>query len=381
MRTNQFVVVEDTSAWTIKLLTSGNYEIMSNRLVVYRRERVIMNVTVKGNYTSKKVSISSANSAFPTAEYIVTNPTSTTANVDIDLTPYVDYLSTVVVGGSYGGTLITPKQIGGAFRLADGVNPQSIVRRRITICECTGGGGLEEDVYLYGGMPSVVDVGDRVEINAPVVCTQGASETIANYKTRFAAVQAALGAMVRTWSLKGTSGTIERAGISSTSVEMQNAGVFQLYGTKYTWAAGAASYTSYADVATGAIMRVVAADECRDAVRVQWYSRTGNLISALWDIVQDKEDIGDEVQLQTMTGEYAGYKGASRSIVLHKTVQTAFDYWYYTSIVTSNIARATINGAQVDCRVITKSAEIPAADAGETYNIEIELQYQEYDAL
>lgn len=115
---------------------------------------------------------------------------------------------------------------------------------------------------------------------------------------------------------------------------------------------------------------------------VRWQSFSGATKCHTWEL-RDATNAADEViRLETVDGSYNQIKGRTDGFKLYLDELNAYDYWYYSDIITSSKVDVSLDGItwnQVD--VTTKSVTIPNTSEGKTNKLEIAVNWRKYDAV
>lgn len=115
---------------------------------------------------------------------------------------------------------------------------------------------------------------------------------------------------------------------------------------------------------------------------VRWVSATGHKRQATWEYGEHKQQTGDVVSIENVTGEYAGSKGREDGLTLRLDGLTAFDVWYYGDIITSSSVELSLDGSTWRAvKVESKDVTIPDGDGGELQELKVNITYAEYDAV
>lgn len=121
---------------------------------------------------------------------------------------------------------------------------------------------------------------------------------------------------------------------------------------------------------------------CARHAAVRWVSFTGKTRLHTFE-VRDLSQTADEViKLETLDGSYNQIKGRTDGFKLYLDDLTAYDYWYYSDIITSSKVEVSLDGItwnQVE--VTTKSVTIPNTSEGKTNKLEIAVNWRNYDAV
>lgn len=131
-------------------------------------------------------------------------------------------------------------------------------------------------------------------------------------------------------------------------------------------------------------------------VLVSWKSRSGNMKRAVWELINMTEDVSSVTELlnigspayQADTHPVTIHKGYNAGAVLRLDSLCAYDYWYYSDIVTSDEVAVYVNSAEesIDTdkhivEVTTKSISMPNGDADAPYTLDINIILNRYDEI
>lgn len=121
---------------------------------------------------------------------------------------------------------------------------------------------------------------------------------------------------------------------------------------------------------------------CARYAAVRWVSFTGKTRLHTLE-VRDLSQTADEViKLETLDGSYSQIKGRTDGFKLYLDDLTAYDYWYYSDIITSSKVEVSLDGANWNqVEVTTKSVTIPNTSEGKTNKLEITVNWRKYDAV
>lgn len=129
-------------------------------------------------------------------------------------------------------------------------------------------------------------------------------------------------------------------------------------------------------------IRVKELDECKRYVAVRWVSFTGQTRLNVWELRDATQSADEAIKLETLDGSYNQIKGRTDGFKLYLDELTAYDYWYYSDIITSSKVEVMLDGQtwnQVE--VTTKSATIPNTNQGNMNKLEIAVNWRNYDAV
>lgn len=115
---------------------------------------------------------------------------------------------------------------------------------------------------------------------------------------------------------------------------------------------------------------------------VEWVSFTGQTRRHVFEVVKLTEETTNEVSLETLTNEYDVRKDRRVSFSLRLEGLTAYDYWYYSDLVTSSSVKVSLSGTNYrHVQVTAKKSTIPETSAGKPLTLEIPINYVRYDTL
>lgn len=115
---------------------------------------------------------------------------------------------------------------------------------------------------------------------------------------------------------------------------------------------------------------------------VEWVSFTGQTRRHVFEVVRLTEETTNEISLETITNEYDVRKDRRVSFSLRIEGLTAYDYWYYSDLVTSRSVKVSLSGTNYrKVQVTSKKSTIPETSAGKPLTLEIPINYVRYDTL
>lgn len=115
---------------------------------------------------------------------------------------------------------------------------------------------------------------------------------------------------------------------------------------------------------------------------VEWVSFTGQTRRHVFEVVKLTEETTNEVSLETITNEYDLRKDRRVSFSLRLEGLTAYDYWYYSDLVTSSSVKVSLSGTNYhQVQVTAKKSTTPETSAGKPLTLEIPINYVKYDTL
>lgn len=121
---------------------------------------------------------------------------------------------------------------------------------------------------------------------------------------------------------------------------------------------------------------------CNKACAVRWISRYGVQKQFVWYYRDLRVNVSEVVSIATIDGTYDERKGYMQGLTLFLDELNAYDYWYYSDIITSSKVEVSIDGevwrvVQVDA----KNVQIPNNDMGKPKDLEVQINFQKYDAI
>ena len=115
---------------------------------------------------------------------------------------------------------------------------------------------------------------------------------------------------------------------------------------------------------------------------VEWVSFTGQTRRHVFEVVKLTEETTNEVSLEMITNEYDVRKDRRVSFSLRLEGLTAYDYWYYSDLVTSSSVKVSLSGTNYrQVQVTAKKSTIPETSSGKPLTLEIPINYVRYDTL
>lgn len=103
----------------------------------------------------------------------------------------------------------------------------------------------------------------------------------------------------------------------------------------------------------------------RQYALVQWVSAFGLIKRHTFEVRDVETSVSDSVSLQNNFGGFRELKGTRKGLRLHLSQLSAYDYWYYSDIVTSSDVRVSVSefdadfGEDTRVKVTTNSVTIP----------------------
>lgn len=115
---------------------------------------------------------------------------------------------------------------------------------------------------------------------------------------------------------------------------------------------------------------------------VKWISFTGIERRHVWEVVKHTISQADVTSLVTMDDNYHEIKGRVDGLTIMLDGLNAYDFWYYSDVVTSGNVQISLDGGVTYERVqvTSKSATIPDGD-GANGKLEITINWRHYDAV
>ena len=115
---------------------------------------------------------------------------------------------------------------------------------------------------------------------------------------------------------------------------------------------------------------------------VEWVSFTGQTRRHVFEVVKLMEETTNEVSMEMITNEYDVRKDRRVSFSLRLDGLTAYDYWYYSDLVTSSSVKVSLSRTNYrQVQVTAKKSTIPETSAGKPLTLEIPINYVRYDTL
>lgn len=118
---------------------------------------------------------------------------------------------------------------------------------------------------------------------------------------------------------------------------------------------------------------------------VQWVSASGLVKRHTFEVRDVELSVSDSVSLQNNFGGFREVKGTRKGLRLHLPQLTAYDYWYYSDIITSSDVRVAASEIDADfgedtrVKVTTKSATIPNGASVADFDVDVILK--DYDII
>lgn len=118
---------------------------------------------------------------------------------------------------------------------------------------------------------------------------------------------------------------------------------------------------------------------------VQWVSACGIIKRHTFEVRDVELSVSDSVSLQNNFGGFREAKGTRKGLRLHLPQLTAYDYWYFSDIITSSDVRVAVSEIDADfgedtrVKVTTKSATIPNGASIADFYVDVILK--DYDII
>lgn len=118
---------------------------------------------------------------------------------------------------------------------------------------------------------------------------------------------------------------------------------------------------------------------------VQWVSACGIIKRHTFEVRDVELSVSDSVSLQNNFGGFREAKGTRKGLRLHLPQLTAYDYWYYSDIITSSDVRVAVSEIDADfgedtrVKVTTKSATIP--NGARVADFDVDVILKDYDII
>lgn len=122
---------------------------------------------------------------------------------------------------------------------------------------------------------------------------------------------------------------------------------------------------------------------CNRACVVRWISRYGVQKQFVWYYKDLRINVSEVVSIATIDGTYDERKGYVQGLTLFMDELNAYDYWYYSDIITSSKVEICMDGSSLwrVVQVDAKSIQIPNNDMGKPKDLEVQINLQGYDAI
>lgn len=118
---------------------------------------------------------------------------------------------------------------------------------------------------------------------------------------------------------------------------------------------------------------------------VQWVSACGIIKRHTFEVRDVELSVSDSVSMQNNFGGFREAKGTRKGLRLHLPQLTAYDYWYFSDIITSSDVRVAVSEIDADfgedtrVKVTTKSAIIPNGASIADFDVDVILK--DYDII
>lgn len=110
---------------------------------------------------------------------------------------------------------------------------------------------------------------------------------------------------------------------------------------------------------------------------VQWVSAVGLIKRHTFEVRDVDMSVSDSVSLQNNYGGFRELKGTRKGLRLHLSKLSAYDYWYYSDIVTSSDVRVAVSefdadfGEDTRVKVVTNSVTIPNGSSISDFDVDV----------
>lgn len=116
--------------------------------------------------------------------------------------------------------------------------------------------------------------------------------------------------------------------------------------------------------------------------KVRWTSRSGVQKQNVFEVRDVTDNTASKTNLLSIKNEYDVRKGQAQTLKLCIDNLTAYDYWYYSDMLTSSSVEVSMDGTNwVKVEVTDKGATIPNGNAGEFYSFVANVNYRRYDEV
>lgn len=119
----------------------------------------------------------------------------------------------------------------------------------------------------------------------------------------------------------------------------------------------------------------------RDYAEVRWCSLDGTTRVHTWEMRKHTIASDGGYSLLDLRNEYRDIKGREDGLTISMVGLNAYDFWYYSDIITSPLVEVSLDGANwVKVQVTSKNVTIPD---GDSFNgkLDITIKYKRYDAV
>ena len=110
---------------------------------------------------------------------------------------------------------------------------------------------------------------------------------------------------------------------------------------------------------------------------VQWVSSVGLIKRHTFEVRDVETSVSDSVSLQNNFGGFCELKGTRKGLRLHLSQLSAYDYWYYSDIVTSSDVRVAVSefdadfGEDTRVKVVTNSVTVPNGSSISDFDVDV----------
>lgn len=110
---------------------------------------------------------------------------------------------------------------------------------------------------------------------------------------------------------------------------------------------------------------------------VQWVSAVGLIKRHTFEVRDVETSLSDSVSLQNNFGGFRELKGTRKGLRLHLSQLSAYDYWYYSDIVTSSDVRVAVSefdadfGEDTRVKVVTNSVTVPNGSSISDFDVDV----------
>jgi hypothetical protein len=102
----------------------------------------------------------------------------------------------------------------------------------------------------------------------------------------------------------------------------------------------------------------------------------------VFEVVKLTEEAINEVELGMMNNEYDVRKGKRISFALRLEDLTAYDYWYYSDLISSSNVKVALRGTDYKLVQVTeKKSVIPESNECGLFTLEIPINFVRYDTV
>lgn len=116
-------------------------------------------------------------------------------------------------------------------------------------------------------------------------------------------------------------------------------------------------------------------------VAIDWRGHVGGRCVLTWRMMNYRLVSAGSIEVQTIDNSYDIRKGREYAFTARLDGLTAYDVWYYSSIVTSDIVRVRIGNKWYDAKVTTNNVQIPNGNAGGLHTLLIDITFARYDTI